>query len=66
MNLFLSETELKELTGYVKKSHQKQILRKNNIPFVERRGGYPLVSRSIFLSADNLPKSRVEPNLGAI
>lgn len=66
MTLFLSDSELIELTGFCRKEKQKEFLRKNKIEFVEKRGGYPVVSRAIFLNVDNLPKSRVEPNFGAL
>lgn len=45
MSLFLSATELKELTGFTRKSSQVAALRLMNIKFILRGDGAALVHR---------------------
>lgn len=48
MSLWLTPEELKELTGYTRRSRQKLALAQMNIRFISRAlDGFPLVNREI-------------------
>lgn len=64
MSLWLSDTELFELTGYRHKNSQKKALGKMGIHFVSRAlDGFPMVQRGQFEGRPEQPTRRREPRL---
>lgn len=69
MTLWLTPTELVELTGYKQREKQKLALGKMGVPFRSREAdGYPLVDRSQFEGTAPLTPSRRrrEPHLEVV
>lgn len=57
MSMFLTDEELRELTGYARPSRQAEQLRRQRIPFHLNAAGKPRVARAIIegRKADNQP-----------
>lgn len=65
-NLFLTQEELLELTGYKYAKHQREWLTSEGVPFKANRMGHPKVKRCLF-SQDNAGMQQGhEPDFGAI
>ena len=68
MSLWLTPSELVELTGFKQKRRQCLELARQGLKFTVRSDGYPLVDRSLFESGERLSSTRRrrEPNFTAI
>lgn len=69
--MFLTQDEMRELTGYVKPLLQKRWLTSRGWMYEENAAGHPKVLRALAekrmgLAPDAAPKRRTGPNLGAI
>ena len=62
--MFLSRTDIEQLTGYRRPSRQKLWLRKNGLRFFVAADGYPRVPRANF---ENLQKQHyAEPDFNSL
>lgn len=66
--MFLTVTELQELTGYRKPALQRRWLTENAYSFDVRADGCPVVSRASYESRHQAPLARkkTRPNLAAL
>ncbi|WNN49848.1 DUF4224 domain-containing protein [Siccibacter colletis] len=65
--LFLTNEELKDLTGYCYARQQCKWLSKEGIPFRMNRMGHPKVNRCLFVNSNvSIQPRDEEPNFGAI
>ena len=68
--MFLTDTQLRQLTGAQRKSHQVAWLRANGWPFEITRTGHPRVATDYFRSRlvePAVPSTQYqEPNFGAL
>ena len=53
---FLTDEELKTLTGYAQAKKQINVLNQNNVPFTLNGRGKPVVSREAYLYGKKRPK----------
>lgn len=66
-DLFLTEEELQDLTGYCYAKKQCNWLSREGIPFRTNRLGHPKVNRCLFVTHNkNAPTQEDEPDFGAI
>lgn len=62
----LTRKELRAMTGYKYKAHQRQWLKDHGIKFFPRAGdGFPIVPRSI-VEQPSTPERTTQPNWGAL
>lgn len=61
----LSPDELRAMTGYVYKAHQREWLKKHGIKFYPRADGFPIVPRGI-VERPSTPERTTQPNWGAL
>lgn len=65
-NLFLTQEELLELTGYKYAKRQREWLTSEGVPFSANRMGRPMVKRCLFSQANVNIQQGYEPDFGAI
>ncbi|WP_336286603.1 DUF4224 domain-containing protein [Cronobacter dublinensis] len=64
--IFLTNEELRDLTGYAYAKYQRQWLTNEGIPFNANRMGHPKVKRCLFSQMTPKESHGDEPDFGAI
>ncbi|MDF7681238.1 DUF4224 domain-containing protein [Enterobacteriaceae bacterium ESL0689] len=65
-DLFLTNKELYDLTGYIYAKRQREWLNSKGIPFFENRMGIPKVKRCIFTQTEKEVNNLNMPDFGVL